>query len=163
MHRDLPNAEKAQNMIDAVSIKIIRHFTESIFPPGVALLFYRKPIVSGKSPILPEEGKIIRRRTGLRIHIEKITRCPGIYAVAIDSDRDIALQGNPFLMSILLNFAQLLVEQILYKSIKIGNSFCIGILLDELLQFFLIVNGKLSPIGKSCRPRFIPQIAICCI
>ena len=148
-------------MVNAIRIEIIGHFTKAVFPPGEAFLLYGKPVVSGKSPILTEKGKVVGRRAGLRVHIEKMRGSPGIDAVAIDSDRNISFQCNTLAVSIFLNFVQLLVEQILQERIIIDTVFCIGIGFDKLLQFFLVVNGELAPIGKSCSSHFVAQITIC--
>ena len=49
---NLPDAEEAQDMVDAVGIEIARHHLQAALPPSVAVLGHRLPVVGREAPVL---------------------------------------------------------------------------------------------------------------
>src|SRR5688572_3859540 len=64
-----PDAKKAEYMVNAESIEIITHLGKTLLPPGEAGFLHFFPVISGKAPVLTNDGKIIRRSSGLPVHI----------------------------------------------------------------------------------------------
>ena len=94
MGGNLPNAEEAQDVVDAVGGKVFCHFAETLLPPLVIILFHYIPIVCGDPPVLSVSGECIGRCTGLSVHIEIIRLNPGFHTIAADSDGDISFKDN---------------------------------------------------------------------
>ena len=118
--RNLPYAEEAQHMVYAVSIKKLRHVLETAHPPGTIVLQHLVPVVSGEPPVLTVYGEVIRRCTCLSVEIEVFRLHPHVAAVTVDTDGDIALQNNPFLLGIVMSLFHLRVEHILHEVVE-GN------------------------------------------
>ena len=91
VRRTAPDAEETENVVNAKRIEVIAHLCEPMFPPREAVLLHARPVVGRKSPVLPFHSESVRRRTGLRVGMEKFRLLPDIRAVAINADRDVAL------------------------------------------------------------------------
>lgn len=63
--RYLPDAEKAEYVVDAVGVEVFCHFAEACFPPGVVVFFHNGPVVGGESPVLPHDRECVGRGSGL--------------------------------------------------------------------------------------------------
>ena len=69
--RDAPDAEEAQNVINAKSVEVTTHLRQAPLPPIKAVLLHARPIVSGKAPILALGGEGVRRRAGLHVGVKQ--------------------------------------------------------------------------------------------
>ena len=75
-HRDFPDTEKAQHMVDAVGIEILLHFAEAAHPPLAAVTEHLVPVVGRESPVLPVSSKLIGWCSCLSVQVEVFRFCP---------------------------------------------------------------------------------------
>ena len=92
VRRDFPNAEKAQNVVNAVSVEVFRHFAETFHPPRITVLLHYVPVVGGETPVLTVYREIIGRCPRLAVQVEVIGFRPCFYTVAADADGNITFQ-----------------------------------------------------------------------
>ena len=53
VHRYLPNAEEAEDVVDAVGIEVFCHFVETFHPPGITVFFHDIPVIGGEAQFCP--------------------------------------------------------------------------------------------------------------
>ena len=92
MHRDFPNAEETQDVVDTVGIEVFRHLAETLHPPGITVFFHYVPVVSREAPVLTVHGEVIGWCARLSVQVEVVGFCPRFYAVAADADRNVTFQ-----------------------------------------------------------------------
>src|SRR5690606_2592059 len=116
--RNAPYAEETQYVIDAKCIEVITHLSEALFPPCESILLHALPVVGWELPVLSHCGEVIRRSSGLRIHVIHFRRHPCIATIPVDSYGNIALQHNTFSMRIVRCFLQLQMQMKLHEAIE---------------------------------------------
>ena len=94
VHRDFPDAEEAQNVVDAVGVEVFGHFAETLHPPGIAVLLHHVPVVGGEAPVLSVGREVVGRGTCLSVQVEVMGLLPGFDTVAADADGDVALEHH---------------------------------------------------------------------
>ena len=94
VRRTAPDAEKSENMVNAKRVEITPHLRKPPLPPGEAVGGHARPVVSGKAPVLALGGKRIRRRARLHVQMVQLRRLPGVRAMPIDADGNVALQNQ---------------------------------------------------------------------
>ena len=94
---NLPNAEEAQNVVDAVGREILGHLGEAAAPPAVVVLFHDLPVVGGESPVLSVDREIVGGSAGLSVEMEIMRFYPCFHAGAADADGDVPFQQDAFL------------------------------------------------------------------
>ena len=104
IERNFPNSEKAQNMINPVSIEILRHLAQPGFPPRISITSHDLPIIRWKSPVLAFYREIVGWRPCLTIHVKELRIDPRIDTGTTDSYGNIAFQNHSCPMGILLDF-----------------------------------------------------------
>ena len=52
MDRNLPDTEEAEYVVNTISIKVLRHILEAVYPPLTAVLNHLIPVVSREAPVL---------------------------------------------------------------------------------------------------------------
>ena len=119
--RDLPNPEKSQNMIYAVSVKIIGHMPETPPPPVIVILLHFVPIIGRKSPILPMTCKSIGRRPRLSVKMEQFGNSLSRNTVASDSDGYVSFQYHSQFTGMLMRRLHLPMEQELNERIELST------------------------------------------
>ena len=92
MHRDFPNAEETQDVVDTVGIEVFRHLAETLHPPGITVFLHYVPVVSREAPVLTVHGEVIGWCARLSVQVEVVGFCPRFYAVAADADRNVTFQ-----------------------------------------------------------------------
>src|SRR6185503_19597159 len=148
MERNAPYSKKPQNMIYSKSIKIITHLVEAKTPPFEVVFFHLIPIVRWKSPILPFNGKVIRGRARLFIHIKQRRICPRIATVTVNSNWDISLQNNFVPVSIVNGGLQLKMKMILNEIEKSDLLIMRPGRRHQFLDFRFIVDFMIFPLVK---------------
>ena len=144
----LPDPEKPENVIDAVSIKISAQLLEARTPPCVTITAHDLPVVSRKSPVLSLHRKGIRRCPSLRVHLEQMRRRPRVHGLTINPDRQIPLQREPFGMQVRNRIRKLAIKLVLQPDV-IGNLRPLGMRSDrESIDFFRIKYRPLAPMRK---------------
>ena len=96
IHRNLPDAEETENMVDAVSVEVFRHLAETCFPPCEAVAVHLFPVVCRETPVLTEDREVIRRCACLAVHVEELGIDPGVDACARYADWNVAFEGYAF-------------------------------------------------------------------
>src|SRR5579859_1084683 len=91
---DRPDSKKAEDVVNAEGVKIIAHLGKALFPPRKTAGRHARPVVGGKTPVLALGGEGIGRGAGLPVHVEKLWRLPGISAVTVNPDGDIAFDDE---------------------------------------------------------------------
>ena len=156
MHRDVPDAEKAQHVVNSVGVEVFSHLLETSNPPSIAFLSHCLPIVGGESPVLPVLREVVRRCTCLSIQIEKMRFRPGFHTVARNADGDVTLDDDPVLPSLISDFQQLQMQQILYIVEKRHLLISLATFGNEFFHLFLVVFAILRPFPELRRLVFIP-------
>ena len=113
--RNGPDAEEAENVVDAVSVEILLHVLESSFPPFTSVADHPLPVVRWESPVLTVFRERVWRGARLRIEVEIFGFVPHIAAVAVDADGDVAFQNYAASLGILVSRAHLTVEDVLHE------------------------------------------------
>lgn len=54
IHRNLPNTEESENMVNTIRIEIFSHLAEPLFPPAETVERHLIPVVCGEAPVLSE-------------------------------------------------------------------------------------------------------------
>ena len=114
-HRNFPDAEEAQHMIDTVGIEELRHLTEATYPPLATVLQHLVPVIGWEAPVLTIGREWIGRCTSLTVEVEVLWFYPSLYTVARDTNGDITLQDDTMVAGIFMGSMHLLVEVILYE------------------------------------------------
>ena len=158
IHRDTPDPEKAQDMIDPECVEIIAHVFESLFPPGIAIVSHLFPVVGRKTPILPFDGKIIGRGPRLLIHVIELRRHPGITAIAVNANRDIPLEDNSMFVRIVYRIPQLKMQMVLNEILEENSVIMQGAGRSVFSDGLGIIMAVQGPTGKIRRSVLVPQI-----
>ena len=109
-----PDAEEAEHMVNAVSIKILRHVLETAFPPQASVFDHALPVVGGEAPVLSVHRESVWRSACLRVEVEIMRLMPHVAAVAVHADRYVALEHHASCHGILVSGTHLAVENKLY-------------------------------------------------
>ncbi len=144
VHRNLPYTEESEDMVDAVSVEILRHLAEARFPPCEAVAAHLLPVVGGESPVLSQHGEVVRGRSGLAVHIEQARVDPRVGACAADADGYVALEDHAMVVGVVAHLTQLFVEEIL-DEVDILHLRLVGF--DELLDLRLVVERVVAPLA----------------
>ena len=126
IHRDFPDAEEAEHMVDAIGIKELRHILEAAGPPLATVLQHLIPVVGRESPILTIHREVIWWSTRLTVQIEVLRLHPDIAAVTMYTDRNIALQDNPLRLGMFVRLLHLPVQNELHKVEELHVLVCLG-------------------------------------
>jgi len=92
VHRDFPDAEEAEDVVDAIGVEVFSHFAEALHPPCITVFFHDIPVIGGEAPVLSVHREIVGWCAGLSVQVEIMGFCPCFYAVATDADGDVAFQ-----------------------------------------------------------------------
>ncbi len=145
VHGYFPNAEEAQDVVYAVCIEVFGHFAEACFPPCKSVTVHFFPVVGGESPVLTQNGEVVRRRTGLAVHIEQACIGPCVHACARYADRNVALDGHAFAVCIVAYGFQLFVKVVLSE---VYNICLIGSFFGQFFDQFFGVFGVFAPLRE---------------
>ena len=83
-------------MVYSVSIEVFRHLAKTVFPPLESIFSHLIPVIGRESPVLPQDRKIIRRRTRLSVHVEQFRGYPCVGTETADADWYVAFEHNTF-------------------------------------------------------------------
>ena len=145
MQRNVPDAEKAQHMVNAVGIEILSHLLEPSCPPPITILCHSLPIVGGESPVLPVLREIIRWCTRLSIQIEQMRFRPCLHAVARNADGDVTFDDYPVLPCLVPHLQQLQVKLILHIIEESHLLVILGTLSCQFIHSPLIIDAVFWP------------------
>ncbi len=118
VHRDAPDPEEAQDMVNPESIEVVSHVLEPPFPPAIPVFAHLVPVVGWKTPVLAFDREIVRRRARLLVHVVKAGLHPGVAAIAINADGDIPFHHHTVLMGIVDRVPELEMQVVLDKILK---------------------------------------------
>jgi hypothetical protein len=145
-------------MVDAEGIEIQAHLREALFPPRETIGFHTRPIVGRKAPVLALFGKIIGRRACLTAHIIQFGRYPGIAAVAVNADWNIAFNRKSFFMCISRGGTQLQVQVPLNEEMNGDGIVVFGLGIEQFFQCFCIKYLMGFPAAEIGGAVFIAQV-----
>ena len=157
---DLPYSEEAEDVVNAIRIKVFGHLAETCLPPCKAIFVHLLPVVGGEAPVLALYREVIRRRTGLAIHIEQARLYPRIYAGARDTDRYVALNSYAVAVGVFMHMAHLLVKVVLQIAHIV---YLMAVCLNEGIDLGGIIGCILAPLSKVGRAILVAQHAECSI
>ena len=150
--RDLPDAEEAEDVVDAISREVLLHLAEALEPPLEAVLEHGIPVVGGETPVLTVGREWIGWCTCRTIHIEVERLDPSLDRGAADADGDVALEDNIVLTGIGRCIEQLDVQLVLYivveANLMILGGLAVGEGIDLLLLIYLVL-GPFTEVGSS--------------
>mmetsp|Transcript_25745 Transcript_25745/g.37789 ORF Transcript_25745/g.37789 Transcript_25745/m.37789 type:complete len:225 (-) Transcript_25745:1634-2308(-) len=87
---NFPHPEEAQDVVDAISVKILLHVLQPPAPPVAAILVHLVPVVGREPPVLLG----ITGRTCILVQFENVGLGPHILRAARDPDGQVALDRN---------------------------------------------------------------------
>ena len=112
--RNLPDAEEAEDVVDAVGREVLLHLAEALEPPLEAVLEHGIPVVGGEAPVLTIGRERIGRSACRTVHIEVERLDPSLDRGAADADGDVTLEDDIVLTGIGRCIEQLDVQLVLY-------------------------------------------------
>ena len=157
--RYLPNAEKAEHMVDSVRVEIPGHMTEPRLPPSVVLMDHRVPIISREAPILSVAGKVIRRRACLAVEVKQPAVDPRRHTVATDAYRDVALQQDAETAGFVMGRSHLLMQFELRVKVKVKFMAERRIAYTAFVDFHGVILAPFPPFPEIGGSLFITQAA----
>ena len=81
--RDLPDAEEAEDMVDAQGVEIFFEPYDALFPPLEAVFFHRCPVVGGETPVLTLRREAVRRSAGFHVEVEEMRMLFHVVALTV--------------------------------------------------------------------------------
>mmetsp|Transcript_6306 Transcript_6306/g.16140 ORF Transcript_6306/g.16140 Transcript_6306/m.16140 type:complete len:726 (-) Transcript_6306:375-2552(-) len=159
--RHLPDTEEAKDVVNAVGVEILGHGPEARAPPAEAVLAHLTPVVCRKAPILAVLRVVVGGRARLLVHVEEVGLEPGVDAVVVDPDWEVALEHHPLALTVLRRLLELQVKPVLdhpvegdaLVQVRIGG----GKLLELLHRDLACAQG--APILVIGRAKEVPQPA----
>ena len=156
MYGNLPDAEEAEDMVDAESVEIFGHLRHAGLPPRIAVLRHVLPVVGREAPVLARCGKGVGRCSGLRIHVEKPRMNPCVGARPADADRQVALEDDAPAAGVGADLGQLRVQVVLHEAVKRDfAAVAAAVGFDGLF----VVAGVIAPAGEIGGAEFVAQRA----
>ena len=109
--RYLPDAEEAEDMVDAEGVEVAGLTLEALAPPAeVAFLLHTLPVVRGEAPVLPVGSEVIGWGACGLLCVEEMRCHPDVDTVRRYSDREVALEEDASLLCIAAHRLELAVE-----------------------------------------------------
>src|SRR5574344_1782101 len=102
-------------MVNTISVKILCHVFQTLYPPLVAIFSHGLPIVGRETPILPVLGEIVGRGSRRAVHIEIVRSHPCFYAVAVNAYWYVTFQHKAVSTGLHTHFWKLYMQDILHK------------------------------------------------
>ena len=154
---NFPNAEKAQDVVDAVGREMFGHLDISALPPRITVSGHGLPVVRGKAPVLPREREGIGWCTCRTAEIEIMRFRPRFDRTTGDADGNIPLEHHPTPPRMGSDITELRVQKILDVAIIIVG-FSIGAVRSEGFGHGLRVIGTmLRPRAEIGRTKLVAQ------
>ena len=145
---DLPNAEEPKDMVYAEAVEVFAQLLESRLPPSKAIALHHLPVVSREAPVLPHDGEVVGRRTGLLLWIEARRVSPRIHACPIDTDRQIALEDHTPAARIVGHVAELRVQDILQEAVVAHLARLHPLCIEQRTHPINVVPRIVAPAGE---------------
>ena len=147
-------------MIDTEAIEIVFQLAETLLPPREIIILHRIPIIGREPPVLTVHGEIVRRGTGLAVHIEIFRFHPRFDTRTVHPNRQIAFQYDPVFAGIIGNTFELGMQNIL-KEIQ-ERYFRIRLTRHgtKFTNTVLVEYGIFLPLCKIGSPVRVTQITI---
>lgn len=89
-----PDAEEAQDVVNAVRTEELCQLAQSAPPPGISILTHLLPVVGGEAPVLSIGVKLVWRGSSGGVHVEEVGPLPGVHTVARHSNGKVSLQDD---------------------------------------------------------------------
>ena len=108
-------------MVNAEGVEIQIHLREAPLPPREPVLLHPRPVVSGEAPVLAFGRERIWRRTGLHVEVIQLRLLPGVRAMPMHANRNVALENNPVGVRVGGGFLQLPVQKKLDEAVQLNR------------------------------------------
>ena len=154
--RNLPNAEETEDVVNSVGTEILFHVSESLLPPEITICRHSFPIIGREAPVLAVSSEIIRRSTCRHVHVEEMRLVPSLDTTRTYANRQVSLQEDSKVASIIGCLLELLVKQVLDECIKANFR---GMTFYVLRYGTSIVARKRFPFGEIGCSISVPQMA----
>ena len=92
-----PDAEESEHVVDTVGVVELARLVQAHLPPAEIVFFEVVPAGGGESPVLAAVAEHVRRGAGTVGHREVFAFRPGVGAVLVDEDRNVALDADAHL------------------------------------------------------------------
>ena len=161
--RNLPYTEEAQHVVDAISIKELRHILESASPPLTVVLQHLVPVVGREAPVLTIHREVIRWSSSLSVKIEVLRLCPHITAKTVHTDRNVAFQNDSLGHGMLVGSLHLCVQHKLNEVEELHLLVGLCSWVGQCLAVFLVPSIVVGPLREISSAILIAQTRILCI
>ena len=156
----LPDAEEAEDMVDAEGVEVAGLTLEALAPPAeVAFLLHTLPVVRGEAPVLPVGSEVIGRGACGLLCVEEMRCHPDVDAVGRYADGEVTFEEDASLLCIAAHRLELAVEDELQPVvIAYLLSVCCGIEIGGCLR--LVIRFPSRPVAGCARAKLVTQDAV---
>ena len=158
--RYLPDAEEAEDMVDAEGVEVAGLTLEALAPPAeVAFLLHTLPVVRGEAPVLPVGSEVIGRGACGLLGVEEMRCHPDVYAVGCYADGEVTLEEDTSLLSIASHSLELAVEDELHPVVI---TYLLGIcrIVEIGGSLRLVIRFPSRPVAGCARTKLVTQDAV---
>ena len=163
MNWNLPDTEEAKYVVDTISIKVLRHVLEAIYPPLTTVLYHLVPVVSRETPVLTIHREVIRWSTRLTVKVEVTWFCPYVTAIAIDTNRNVTLEDYLMSLCVFVYCFQLTTQNELYVIEESNLLVSLVLRVRQCLAVSLIPLLMVWPVREIGCSELISHIRILCV
>ena len=108
--RYLPDAEEAQDVVNAEGVEVAGLLLEALPPPAEVLCLHRSPVVGGEAPVLPIDSEVIGGCPCGLLGVEKMRSTPYIHAMRCYSNGEVSLEEDSSRFGVVTYLLHLAVE-----------------------------------------------------
>ena len=156
----LPDAEEAEDMVDAEGVEVAGLTLEALAPPAeVTSLLHTLPVVRGEAPVLPVGSEVIGWGACGLLRVEERWCHPDVDAVGRYADGEVTLEEDASLLSIATYRLELAVEDELQPVvIAYLLSMCRIVKIGSCLS--LVIHFPSRPVAGCARAKLVTQDAV---
>mmetsp|Transcript_28978 Transcript_28978/g.94410 ORF Transcript_28978/g.94410 Transcript_28978/m.94410 type:complete len:471 (+) Transcript_28978:2558-3970(+) len=157
-HGDGPDAEEAEDVVDAVGLEVKRHVLQTSPPPAEAVSAHGVPVVGGEAPVLANGAEGVGGRTRRAVQLEQVRLEPRLHPVGRHADGQVALDHHAQLVRALRGATQLQVQVPLLPQVE--AALLPQRPLRQLAHAGLRHALVLAPLPEAHVPELVPQRAV---
>ena len=156
----LPDAEEAEDMVDAEGVEVAGLTLEALAPPAkVAFLLHTLPVVRGEAPVLPVGSEVIGWGACGLLGVEEMRCHPDVYAVGRYADGEVTLEEDTSLLSIASHRLELAVEDEL-QPVVIAYLLGVCCVIEIGGCLSLVIHFPSCPVAGCARAKLVTQDAV---
>ena len=150
----LPDAEEAQDMVDAEGVEVASLLLKALPPPAKVLCLHRCPVVGGEAPVLPIGSEVIGGRPCGLLGVEKVRSTPYIHAMRCYSNGEVALEEDSSCFGIATYLLHLSIEDEL-QPVVIADSFGVSWVIEVSRRLVFVIDLPSSPLCRCARAEVV--------